>query len=284
MSPSSTSWEMSGATPWYRNPPAWIGAGTKSCPSVCIATSGVSLLVSPKSYAKTPRVSVGHAAGSHASTSISRPAIFSRRNGNARPAKFEPPPTQPMTTSGNSPVSSIWALASSPITVWCRRTWFRTEPSEYLIAPPDVGGHLDRLADRDAQRTGGVGVRLEDRLPGLGRRRRRRDHLRAERLHEDAAVRLLLVRRLHHEDLTVDPEEPARHRQRRAPLAGSGLRGQPLGAGLLVVEGLRHGGVRLVAPRPRDPLVLEVDPRRGLERLLQSGRAMQRRGAPEVGP
>src|SRR6058998_1662822 len=57
----------------------------KSCPSVCMATSGVSLLVSPKSYANTPRVSVGHAAGSHASTSMSRPAIFSRKNGNAMP-------------------------------------------------------------------------------------------------------------------------------------------------------------------------------------------------------
>src|SRR5438093_12000342 len=71
-----------------------------------MATRGVSLLVSPKSYAKRPRVSVGQAAGSQASTSISRPAIFSRRNGKARPAKFEPPPTQPTTTSGKASARS----------------------------------------------------------------------------------------------------------------------------------------------------------------------------------
>ncbi len=46
-----------------------------------------------------------------------REAIFSRKNGNARPAKFEPPPTQPTTTSGKAPASSICASASWPITV-----------------------------------------------------------------------------------------------------------------------------------------------------------------------
>src|SRR5207248_11392618 len=51
-------------------------------------------------------------------------------NGNARPAKFEPPPTQPITTSGKAPAISICAIASWPITVWCRRTWLRTLPSE----------------------------------------------------------------------------------------------------------------------------------------------------------
>src|SRR6266540_4514101 len=88
----------------------------KSCPSVCIGTSGVSLLVSPKSYAKRPRVNVGQAEGSQASTSISRPEIFSRRKGKESPAKFEPPPTQPTTTSGKAPASSICASASWPIT------------------------------------------------------------------------------------------------------------------------------------------------------------------------
>ena len=37
------------AMPWYRRPPAWIGAGMKPWPSVYIFTSGVSMLVSPKS-------------------------------------------------------------------------------------------------------------------------------------------------------------------------------------------------------------------------------------------
>ena len=46
------------------------------------------------------------------------------------PAKFEPPPTQPMTTSGDSPAISICSMHSWPITVWCRQTWLSTEPSE----------------------------------------------------------------------------------------------------------------------------------------------------------
>jgi hypothetical protein len=50
-------------------------------------------------------------------------------NGNAIPAKLEPPPTQPTTTSGSSPAISIWARASCPITVWCRQTWLSTDPS-----------------------------------------------------------------------------------------------------------------------------------------------------------
>ncbi len=55
-------------------------------------------------------------------------------NGNESPAKFEPPPTQPITTSGNAPASSICLSASSPITVWCMSTWFSTEPSEYAVS------------------------------------------------------------------------------------------------------------------------------------------------------
>jgi hypothetical protein len=74
-------------------------------------------------------VSVGQAAGSAATKRAFDPA---RRNGNAIPAKFEPPPTQPTMTSGSSPASCICRIASWPITVWCRSTWLSTDPSEYL--------------------------------------------------------------------------------------------------------------------------------------------------------
>jgi hypothetical protein len=139
-----------------------------------MATSGVSLLVSPKSYAKCPRVSVGHAAGSQARTSISRPAIFSRRNGNASPAKFEPPPTQPITTSGNAPASSSCASASCPITVWWSSTWLRTLPSEYAVSSrpaasstaseiamprlPGESGCSSRIARPDCVSSDGLGT------------------------------------------------------------------------------------------------------------------------------
>ena len=51
------------------------------------------------------------------SASRHRPAGARRRNGKATPAKFEPPPTQPITTSGYSPASSSWSRHSWPITV-----------------------------------------------------------------------------------------------------------------------------------------------------------------------
>ena len=56
------------------------------------------------------------------------------RNGKASPAKFEPPPVQPMMTSGSSPAISICSIASWPMTVWWRRTWLRTEPSAYFVS------------------------------------------------------------------------------------------------------------------------------------------------------
>ena len=41
---------------------------------------------------------------------------------------------QPTRMSGRSPAISSCLWASSPMTVWCIRTWFSTEPSEYLVS------------------------------------------------------------------------------------------------------------------------------------------------------
>ena len=51
---------------------------------------------------------------------------------------------------------------------------------------------------------------------------------------------------------------------------------------LLVVVGLRHRRVRLVAPRRAHALVLVVDARRRIERLLEPPRAIERGGAPQA--
>ena len=60
---------------------------------------------------------------------------FSARNGNARPAKLEPPPAQPMTTSGYVAGHARAACCASwPITVWCSSTWLSTQPSAYLVS------------------------------------------------------------------------------------------------------------------------------------------------------
>ena len=65
---------------------------------------------------------------------MSLPAALSARNGNARPAKLEPPPTHPTITSGSAPAIASCSLASWPTTVWCSNTWLSTLPSEYLVS------------------------------------------------------------------------------------------------------------------------------------------------------
>src|SRR5213592_3063078 len=214
MCPCFTRSESDGESPWYRSPPAWTGAGTKVCPSVYIGSKGVIPAVSARSYAKRPFVRVGHAAGSVAMNRVDVvPASRSAMNGNESPAKLDPPPTQPITTSGvGSPAIAICSFVSSPITVWWSRTWFNTDPSEYLIAPFDVAatstasliaipsepvepGSASRMAlpacvvGHPGRRPRLDGLGVQDGLARLRGRRRRWDHLGAEGLHEDPAVR-----------------------------------------------------------------------------------------------
>ena len=105
-------------------------------------------------------------------------------------------------------------------------------------------------------------------------------HRCAKGFHQRAAIGLLVVAHAHHVDLAVQAKERARHRQRRAPLPRARLRGQMLGAFLLVVVSLRHGRVQLVRPGRARALVLVVDVRRRIERLLKPARAVERRRTP----
>ncbi len=106
--------------------------------------------------------------------------------------------------------------------------------------------------------------------------------LRSPRLHHVAAVGLLVVAHPHHVDLHVDAEELPGEGEGAAPLPGARLRGEALHALLLVVEGLGHRGVRLVAARGAHALVLVEDLRRRPERLLEPSGAVERRGPPEA--
>ena len=124
------------------------------------------------------------------------------------------------------------------------------------------------------------GMLGEDRAARVGLLRRARDDASAERLDEPAAVRLLVVRRPHHPDVHLEAEDPARERERRAPLAGSRLRRQARDTLLLVVVRLRDGGIRLVRARRRDALVLVVDARRSLERAFETASTVERRRPP----
>ena len=124
------------------------------------------------------------------------------------------------------------------------------------------------------------GMLREDRAPRVRLLRRARDDARAERLDQPAPVRLLVVRDLDHVHVDLEPEDPAGERERRAPLARAGLRREARDALLLVVVRLRDRRVRLVRAGRRDALVLVVDARRRLERLLQPARAVERRRPP----
>ena len=113
-----------------------------------------------------------------------------------------------------------------------------------------LGGHFHGLGDGDAQRAVGVRMRGENGAARLGLRAGAGGDRGAEGLHQRAAIGLLVVADAHHVDLAIQAEEGAGHGQRRAPLAGAGLGGEVLGAVLLVVIGLRDGGVRACASRP----------------------------------
>ena len=78
------------------------------------------------------------------------------------------------------------------------------------------------------------------------------------------------------------PNRRAGKSERRAPLPGAGLGGEPLDALFLVVPGLRHRGVRLVRARWRDAFVFEIDLGRRLQRLFQPARADERRRPPQA--
>ena len=140
------------------------------------------------------------------------------------------------------------------------------------------GGDLDGLRDRDPEAPARM-RRL--RAAGLGQLRRAAVDGRVPGLDHRPPVRLLVVGDADHEDLALEAEQPAGERQRASPLPGAGL-GDELADPRLAVEiGLRHRRVRLVRAGRRDALVLVVDVRRRVERLLEPSRPEQRRRSPQ---
>ena len=77
-------------------------------------------------------------------------------------------------------------------------------------------------------------------------------------------------------------EKVAGQGQGAAPLARAGLGGQPFDARLLVVVGLGHRGVGLVAPGGADGFVLIIDAGRSFQGLLQVVGPVQGAGPPQL--
>ena len=170
---------------------------------------------------------------------------------------------------------------SIPITVWCSSTWLRTEPSAYFVGvlfvtASSTASLIARPSDPEQSGSSASLFAAGVRVGARGR-----DDLRAPGLHHVPPVGLLVVAHPHHVDLHVDAEELAGEGERAAPLPGARLGGEALHALLLVVEGLRHRRVRLVAARGAHALVLVEDLRRRLERLLEPVGAVERRRAPQ---
>ena len=107
-------------------------------------------------------------------------------------------------------------------------------------------------------------------------------HGRAPGLHHRAPVGLLVVGGADHEDLALQPEQPAGEGQREphwpAPVSVAAC-STPASA---CSRTPGDGGVGLVRAGRRDALVLVVDARRGIERALEAPRAVQRRRAPQL--
>ena len=145
-----------------------------------------------------------------------------------------------------------------------------------------LGGDLDRLGDGDAEAAGRIRILRQDGAAGVGLVARAGDAGRAVGLHQRPAIGLLIVRDPDHVDLDLEAEQRAGEGERRAPLAGAGLGGELLHPRLLVVEGLRDGGVGLVAAGRADALVFVKDAGRRAERLLQVAGAIERRRPPHA--
>ncbi len=143
-------------------------------------------------------------------------------------------------------------------------------------------GLLDGFRDGHAERAGGVGEPLAQRPAHLGLVGRARRDGGAEGLHQDAAVRLALVGVADLPHLAGLAEDLRGERERRSPLAGPGLGGEPHAALLGVVVRLRHRRVGLVRADGALALVLVVDPRGGAEGGLEATRAVQRAGTPQA--
>ena len=144
------------------------------------------------------------------------------------------------------------------------------------------GSIFQGLADGDAEGAGGVRHVLQHLAAEGGVRAGAGDDFRAIGVHHDLAVRLLVKGDAYHVDLAFQAEFMGGKGKGAAPLPGPGLGGEAFDAFPLVVIGLGHGAVGLVAAGRRDAFVLEIDFRLGAQGRFQGCCPHQRRRAPDT--
>ncbi len=150
--------------------------------------------------------------------------------------------------------------------------------AEHIAASGGRGRLLDGFRNSAAETAGRIRILRKDGAADARRIARACHHIRAKGLHDGLAVRLLVVRALHHENVQVQAKVRACLRERRAPLACARLGRQARQALLLRVVRLRDGGVQLVAAGGVAAFKFIIDMRRGVQVLLKIIRTAQRRG------
>src|SRR6516225_6266585 len=141
-------------------------------------------------------------------------------------------------------------------------------------------GHFNCFADGDTKAAWRIRMFSEDTPAGICFSARARHAFGTPSLHQRLAVRLLLETDFDHIDAHIEAEYNACKGERRAPLAGTGLGGEPRDTGLLVVKGLGHRGVGFVTSGGAHPFVFVIDLGGGIERPLQPARPIERRRSP----
>ena len=152
--------------------------------------------------------------------------------------------------------------------------------AERILGVRVLRRNLHGFRDRHTERTGRIRVFGQHRAPHGGFVAGAGGHRRAERLHQRAAVGLLVVAHPHHENFASEAKEIAGHRQRRSPLARAGFRDQQLHALGLVIEGLCNRRIGLVRTRRAHALVFVIDACGSIQNAFEPPRAEERRGAP----
>ena len=146
------------------------------------------------------------------------------------------------------------------------------------VAVAGVGdGDFDSFGNRAAERTGRAGEFGKNLAADLGFVGRRGRDVRAVGTHHFTAEGLLFVGNLNHENLAVETEVCAGHRESRAPLAGAGFGCDALQALLLCVVGLRDRGIQLVRAGGVVAFKFVVNLSRGLQLFFQAVSADERR-------
>jgi hypothetical protein len=250
--PERTSAEMIGASPWYRNPPAWMEGGTKSWPSVYIGSSGVKPAVSPKSSSKRPAVIVGQDVGSTANKADALVRHEREADASEVGAAAAAPDHNVGTLLASEGQLGLGLLADNRLV---KQHVVEHRPQR-IVRIRTATCVTDRVADRCTQRAGVLGVVY-----------RAGHDVAAPGLHQHPPVGFFLVRRPHHVNLALEAEEGRSEAQGTPPLACTrlgGKTGRPFG---FVVEGLRDRCVGLVGPSRGDRLVLVVDAGGSAERF-----------------